>query len=80
MFYFQNEAKMAADEEKEREKERKKREKSEEYSRELRKQMEGNARRRQKEHELDEHRAKYVWDCDASWLVDLYLVYIFIII
>ncbi|CAF4959029.1 unnamed protein product [Pieris macdunnoughi] len=63
----QNEAKMAADEEKEREKERKKREKSEQYSRDLRKQIEANSRRRQMEHEGEENRAKYVWECDASW-------------
>ncbi|CAK1546317.1 unnamed protein product [Leptosia nina] len=63
----QNEVKMAADEAKEREKERKKKLKSEQYSIELRKQIEANARRRQKDQELEENRAKYVWDCDAAW-------------
>ncbi|XP_053603751.1 meiosis-specific nuclear structural protein 1-like [Plodia interpunctella] len=66
-FRKQSEAKMAADDEKEREKERKKKEKSKQYSQELLKQIEENARRRKIEAELEHQRAVHVFKCHEEW-------------
>ncbi|XP_069358489.1 meiosis-specific nuclear structural protein 1-like [Maniola hyperantus] len=61
------EAKIAADEEKERDKERKRREKQEQYARELLEQIRENAAARERNKEMEDNRAKHVWDCDKAW-------------
>ncbi|KAL0882688.1 hypothetical protein ABMA27_001111 [Loxostege sticticalis] len=70
-FRKQAEAKMAADNEKEREKERKRKEKSRIYSQQLLQQIQDNARRREKDHEIEENRAKQVWDADRNWRAEV---------
>ncbi|CAH2991820.1 unnamed protein product [Chilo suppressalis] len=66
-FRNQTEAKLAADNEKELEKQRKLKEKAQAYSMDLLKQIEDNTRRRKEDKNLEEGRAKQVWDCDKAW-------------
>ncbi|KAJ0178607.1 hypothetical protein K1T71_005382 [Dendrolimus kikuchii] len=66
-FRRQNEAKMAAEEAKERDKKRVVRERGRAYSQELLAQIKANEAKREKDRRLEESRAQYVWDCDKAW-------------
>ncbi|XP_073943349.1 meiosis-specific nuclear structural protein 1-like [Choristoneura fumiferana] len=66
-FRKESEAKKALEDAKEREKERKKKEKAQKYSVELRKQIEQNAVKREKEERLEQARAQAVWDYHTAW-------------
>lgn len=64
---FKTEEKIARDLAKEREKNQKLREKGKLYSQELLKQIQDNAQRRKRDHEIEDNRAVHVFECDRKW-------------
>lgn len=58
---------MAADLQKERDKELEKSRKGKEYSEELKKQIRANEAKAKQEKEMEDSRARHVFECDNNW-------------